>query len=708
MATLNLGKISLNFRGAFDATIAYSKNDAVSSGGSSWIAIIDQTAPAFSNTTTYSLNDLVTDGGNVFRYINATAAAGNATTVATHWAANTPSSTNTTFWNIIAEGTAILTTAGDVLTHDGTSQVRLPRGAGGQVLKVSGTSVGFSNESGFKNLTVLESNYGDPIQWNQNPSAATTYGATGSRPWLADYSNNWIPQYAFPNPACGPVANAEQGNQYHNYRLQTFINNEHEICVMGSDAGSYASNGIHSGNGHSMYPLMNICTDNGGMRDGDYFVRHWNSSHCMWALTKDGDLFSRGYNAYGQLGVGDTTNRYMWCKVATLGPDATHAGTSCQIAGFYPCISSDTGGASYNHCFAIDTSGRLFAWGHGANGKLGLGNTDNQTLPVHVSSVSNICMISGRYGSTHIVDTSGNLFFAGSSQNEIDGGLSSGTLSSFTDTGQNNVYQILNSDGYYYTTRYAHGYYINTSGEMYGIGGNAIGAVGVGSTSAVGTWSRIGGSATYSGAVLAGNSYYLSVGVLGGTPASPDNTVSVWGFNTNGQLGMGDTTHRQAPVSPSTTTVYTHTVASTTSNAAMTQVDVPFPGTAIRRIWANRGMQGQQTANFFFQDDKYRTWMSGYSNSQDYNKASTGNAVINNIRLDVAQENTTSTVGTSHWAGSVETQVNHMHGGGNAYNSEGIMLKYTTDGRIYGWGYNGQGALEPAATYVGNWIQMRP
>ena len=93
MATLNLGKISLNFRGAFDATIAYSKNDAVSSGGSSWIAIIDQTAPAFSNTTTYSLNDLVTDGGNVFRYINATAAAGNATTVATHWAANTPSCT---------------------------------------------------------------------------------------------------------------------------------------------------------------------------------------------------------------------------------------------------------------------------------------------------------------------------------------------------------------------------------------------------------------------------------------------------------------------------------------------------------------------------------------------------------------------------------------------------------------------------------------
>ncbi len=666
MATINVGKLRVNWKGAYNNATAYEVNDAVSSGGNSYICILAST--------------------------------GNAVT-------------NTTYWNVMAEGTTVLTTAGDIMSHDGSNQIRVARGNAGQVLKVSGTSVSYSNESGFKGATVLESNYGDPVSWNVSPSASTTYGATGSRNWLADYSNNWIPQYAYANPAMGPIANAEQGNQYHMYRHILFLNNEHELCCIGSDPNSYSLNSMYGGNGHSLYTIMNFSNDNGGMRDGDYFVRFWNSSHCMWALTKDGDLFARGYNGYGQLGLGDTTDRYMWCKLATLGPDATHGGVSTQIAGFYPCISSDTGSGSYNHCFAIDSSGRLFGWGHNNTGKLGNGNTTNQTLPVHISSMSNICMVSGRYNSTHIVDTSGNLFYAGGTQNEIDGGLSSGTLSSFTDTGQDSVYQIINSDGYYATTQYANGWYLKTNGELYGIGGNGIGQVGVGSTSQVATWSRVGGSATYSGLVIGGNSYYTTCATLGGTPASPNTTVAIWGYNVNGQCGIDSQTDQHSPTSPSTNTSYTHTVASTTSNTAMSQTDLAFPNTSIRRIYANRGMQGQATCNFFFQDDKYRTWMTGYSNSQDYNKNSSANTIdteLQKVRLDIAQENTTSSITTSHWAGSTETKVNHIHGGGNAYGSEGFTMKTTEDGRVYAWGYNAQGQLDSGGTYVGQWIQIRP
>ena len=72
----------------------------------------------------------------------------------------------------------------------------------------------------------------------------------------------------------------------------------------------------------------------GGMRDGDYFVRFWIAYNNIWLLTKDGDLFSAGDNAYGQLGTGGTTDRAMR-KISTLGPDATHGGVSCQIAGFH-------------------------------------------------------------------------------------------------------------------------------------------------------------------------------------------------------------------------------------------------------------------------------------------------------------------------------------------------------------------------------------
>ena len=117
--------------------------------------------------------------------------------------------------------------------------------------------------------------------------------------------------------------------------------------------------------------------------------------------------------------------------------------------------------------------------------------------------------------STYVVDASGNLFIAGDNQNGVCGGINS---TSFTDSGQNNVYQVINGDGYYHTTRYAHGHYLNTSGELYGVGGNAVGSVGDGTLVQKGSWTRIGGSATYSSFYYAGNSYYLTVGALGGTP----------------------------------------------------------------------------------------------------------------------------------------------------------------------------------------------
>ena len=668
MATIDLGKIKFTWKGAFATGTTYEADDVVSYGGSSWV------------------------------YVNATSKTGTN--------AGTPTTSNTTHWNLMAEGTSVLTTAGDLMTSDGTNQIRLAKGSSGQVLTAQASSLAFANQSGYKGWTVLEANYGDPLYWNASPTATNTYGADGKRPWLADYSNNWIPQYPYANPAMGPVANAKQGMEYKLYRLHYHLNNEHELCVQGQDGHSYAMNNIYGGSGHSGYTIMSMSNDNGGMRDGDYFVRFWAATHSLYALTKDGDLFCRGYNGYGQLGLGDTTNRFSWNKIPTLGPDATHSGTSCQIAGFHLSNSMCTGGASYNACYAIDTSGRLFAWGYNGYGKLGNGNTTNQNLPVHISSMSNVAMVDAGYNTCFLVDTSGNLFFAGYNQNGIDGGV--GSVTAFTDTSQDDVYQILNGEGYYYTSLYAHAHYIKTDGTTYGIGGNAVGTVGDGTTTQKAAWTQIGGSTKYSGIVGAGNSYYGTRAVLGGTPASPNNTVYVWGYNGTGICGLGNTTNQTSPVAPSTTTLYTHTVASTTSNSAPTKTDVAFPGTSIRRIWSNRGLQGQSTANFYFQDDKYRIWKSGYTNSMDYYQASTGNANQTNIQLDLNPANTPATVSASHWGASTETKICHMNSGGNAYSSEGFEMFYTEDGRIFVRGYNAQGQLDPAATYVGQWIQFRP
>lgn len=664
MATVDLGKIKFTWRGAFATGNTYEADDVVSSGGSSWV------------------------------YVNTTSKTGSA--------AGTPSTSNTAHWDLMADGANPLTTQGDILTHNGTTSIRLARGNSGDVVTVDGSDIAFAPQKGYEGHKYLQTNYADTIA---NPSASNDYGKDGKYPWLADYSNNWVPTCGFPNPACGPVPWAEHGTQYI-YRLTCYLNSNHELVVFGDDDFYWA--GSSAGQTHTGGVVINFNSEFGGMRDGEYPVRFWVMYNNIWLLTSEGNLFGAGDNAYGQLGIGGTTDRYSFTKIATLGPDATHGGTSCQIAGFAVTNQNENSAANYGSCFAIDTSGRLFAWGYNGGGKLGLGNSTNQSYPNLVSGVSNVKSVTGGMQSTYVVDGSGNLFIAGNNQNGVGGGVSS---TSFTDSNQNNVYQVLNADGYYYgsPTRYAHGHYLNTSGELYGVGGNAVGSVGDGTTTQKGTWTRIGGSATYSSVYYAGNAYYLSVAALGGTPGSANQSVYHWGYNGTSQLGDGTTTNGQSPSQPSTTTLYTHTTTSTSSNNAATETDVALPVDNIIKVWGCRGGQGQTTGHFFLMDDKYRIWIGGHSQSEDYFQTSTSNAAIANYRLDIGPWNTTSSITTSHWAGKTEEQVVHMHPFGNSYGSEGHMVLWTTTGRMFGKRYNAQGQLaDGSLSYIGNWRQLTP
>ena len=45
-----------------------------------------------------------------------------------------PSNSNTTHWNLMADGTLPLTTAGDLLSHDGNNAIRVPVGNVGSAL----------------------------------------------------------------------------------------------------------------------------------------------------------------------------------------------------------------------------------------------------------------------------------------------------------------------------------------------------------------------------------------------------------------------------------------------------------------------------------------------------------------------------------------------------------------------------------------------
>ena len=111
MATVDLGKIKFTWKGAFATGTTYEADDVVSSGGSSWI------------------------------YVNATPKTGTNS--------GTPATSNSAHWNLMADGASPLTTAGDVLTHNGSANIRLARGESGQVLKVEGSALSFKPEEGF-------------------------------------------------------------------------------------------------------------------------------------------------------------------------------------------------------------------------------------------------------------------------------------------------------------------------------------------------------------------------------------------------------------------------------------------------------------------------------------------------------------------------------------------------------------------------------
>lgn len=94
---------------------------------------------------------------------------------------------------------------------------------------------------------------------------------------------------------------------------------------------------------------------------------------CCFIQKADG-LYSTGHNAYGALGVGDTTNRSVFTRVL-LPPNFV-----VSQLGWYP-----TSYPGCNEMIALSTDGRLYAWGYnGAYGVSGEGYNNNITTPIQI------------------------------------------------------------------------------------------------------------------------------------------------------------------------------------------------------------------------------------------------------------------------------------------------------------------------------------
>lgn len=94
----------------------------------------------------------------------------------------------------------------------------------------------------------------------------------------------------------------------------------------------------------------------------------WGSSgDTCTCVTTGNSLFIWGYNGYGQVGDGTTTNRSL----------------VTQVGGLTNWAKSDCRDASV---VAYKTNGTLWTWGFNSKGQLGLGNTTNYLSPMQVGS----------------------------------------------------------------------------------------------------------------------------------------------------------------------------------------------------------------------------------------------------------------------------------------------------------------------------------
>ena len=146
MATINLGAIKFNWKGAFNNSTAYAVDDVVSSGGNSYVCIQASQGNAVGNATAYwnimstkgtngtngtDLSSLLSTRGDlVFKNASALArlAKGTAGQVLGQ-GANDPAWVN--------GSSSTLTTQGDVLYRDGSGLQRLAKGTANKVLAMN-------------------------------------------------------------------------------------------------------------------------------------------------------------------------------------------------------------------------------------------------------------------------------------------------------------------------------------------------------------------------------------------------------------------------------------------------------------------------------------------------------------------------------------------------------------------------------------------
>lgn len=385
-----------------------------------------------------------------------------------------------------------------------------------------------------------------------------------------------------------------------------------------------------------------------------------------YAIDSAGNLWACGLNTPGLMGQGSTSG--MVASPVQIKPGTVW--TQISSSGWLT--------------FGVDSLGQAWGWGWNAGG-LGVAAPSNtaQSTPTKILTARNIAVISAGWNGGAAIDTAGNWW--------AWGGNSSGQIGDGTTTTRHLPAQVgAGTVWTHVSAGFDSACGIDTYKYLWCTGANSFGQIGNGGTTAQTQAVRVGGATRFS-----------TVNVGTQTVGAVDMSGQGWVFgrNDHGQLGLGDTVNRPSPTLLSATarflaiTPSTHDPGDQTRGGWVTAVDTSHylwawgnnasaglaDGTtaAPNRVAASRVEVGvtkvtqvvQVSGTFTIAIDSANR-MFGWGNNWNGNAAN-------------GQAASTST-------GILPpTQIAPQYRWARAFGVNGAVFAVTTDGRTFGWGFNG-------------------
>ena len=236
------------------------------------------------------------------------------------------------------------------------------------------------------------------------------------------------------------------------------------------------------------------------------------SNHSL-ILKNDGTLWGCGNNYYGNLGLGDTTNRTTFTQITT---------NTDNIKEVY-C------GGSYT--IILKNDGTLWSCGNDNHGQLGLGDASARlTFTQVTTNADDIKSVYCGGAHTFVLKNDGTLWGTGYNQHGQLGLGDNSHRYTFTQitTNTDNIKEIY--------CGMEHTLILKNDGTLWGCGDNEYGQLGLGDTTNRTTFTQITTNTDDIKSVYCG--YYHTL-IL-----ENDGTLWSTGYNDDGRLGLGDTTNR--------------------------------------------------------------------------------------------------------------------------------------------------------------------